>query len=262
MADFRERLIVALDVSTSAEAQDLVLRIGDAAVWYKVGLQLFTAEGPGIVRDLAASGRKVFLDLKFNDIPNTVALAARSAAALHVGMFTVHASAGAESLKAAVEASQASPGHPLVLAVTVLTSMDSEDLAGIGVPTSVSQQVIRLAEMAHGAGCGGIVSSCHELKALRHRFPAEASRRGGSSGGNSPGNLREQASMEIVVPGIRPAGAGHGDQARVGTPAEAMAAGASYIVAGRAVTTAPDPAAAVRDILREMESALAIGQAG
>lgn len=246
MTGLRERLIVALDVFTAIEAQQVVSQIGEAAAWYKVGLQLFTAAGPGIVRDLVSSGRKVFLDLKFNDIPNTVASAARSAAALQVGMFTVHASAGAASLKAAVEAAQASPGHPLVLAVTVLTSIDSEDLAEIGIPTTVSRQVLRLAEMAHRAGCGGVVSSAHELKSLRHRFPAEV--------GPTP--------LVIVVPGIRPAGSDRGDQARVATPAEAMGAGATYIVVGRPVTRAPNPASAVEDILREMESAVALGHAG
>ena len=255
MAGLRERLIVALDVSNGAEAQALVGQIGDAAAWYKVGLQLFTREGPGIVRDLVSSGRKVFLDLKFHDTPTTVGSAARAAAALRVGMFTVHASAGMESLKAAVEAAQASSGHPLVLAVTVLTSLDSADLADIGIPSSASQQVMRLAEMAHRAGCGGIVSSSHELKSLRQKFPAQGGLEGESSGSHFTGSPSGPAPLAIVVPGIRPAGSDHGDQARVATPGEAIAAGATFIVVGRPVSKAANPASAVQDILREMELA-------
>ncbi len=241
VADLRKHLIVALDVATAAQAQHFVSQIGDAAAWYKVGLQLFTAEGPGIVRDLVSSGRKVFLDLKFNDIPNTMAAAAASAAALNVGMFTVHASAGFAGLKAAADAAKASPANPTVLAVTVLTSMDSGDLAEIGVSGPVSQQVMKMADLAHRAGCTGLVASSHELKALREKYP--------DAGGPK--------SVTIVVPGIRPAGSDRGDQSRTGTPGKTIAAGASCIVVGRPITQAANPAQAVDDILREIESAIA-----
>ncbi len=244
--DLRKHLIVALDVATATQAQHLVSQLGDTAVWYKVGLQLFTAEGPGIVRDLVSSGRKVFLDLKFNDIPNTMAAAAASAAALNVGMFTVHASAGFAGLKAAADAAKASPANPIVLAVTVLTSMDSGDLAEIGVSEPLSQQVMRMADLAHRAGCKGLVASSHELRVLRQKYP-------GMSGSEA---------VTIVVPGIRPAGSDRGDQSRTGTPAETIAAGASCIVVGRPITQAANPAQAVHDILREIESGVGVNRAG
>ena len=149
-------LIVALDVSTAAEAQKLVARIGDAAGIYKVGLQLFTAEGPGIVRDLVSSGRRVFLDLKLHDIPTTVALAVKSAAELRVDMLTIHASGGSAMLRAATEASA---GRINLLAVTVLTSLSDEDMQEIGIAGRVSDQVLRMTSLAQSSGCQGIVTS-------------------------------------------------------------------------------------------------------
>src|ERR1700758_1712600 len=140
----KDRLIVALDVSSAAEAQKLVLAIGESAHIYKVGKQLFTAEGPQVVRDLVASGRKVFLDLKFHDIPNTVAGAVKSAAELNVSMLTIHASGGTKMLKAAAEAAAQSSSKPLLLAVTVLTSFTDEDLQELGLPVGVADQVLRL----------------------------------------------------------------------------------------------------------------------
>jgi len=151
----RDRLIVALDVTSAAEAQKLVTSIGDNAAIYKIGKQLFTSEGPGLVRDLVSSGRRVFLDLKYHDIPNTVASAVRAAAELNVHMLTVHASGGGKMLRAAAEAAAGSSATPLVLAVTVLTSIADEDLAEIGVSDKAQDQVVRLAKLAQQAGVGG-----------------------------------------------------------------------------------------------------------
>ncbi len=231
MDALKDRLIIALDVSKASEAQKIVSEIGDAASTYKVGKQLFTAEGPQVVRDLVASGRKVFLDLKFHDIPNTVAGAVRSAAALNVSMLTVHASGGSKMLKAAAEAAAQSPSKPLILAVTVLTSLNDEDLQELGLPVGVADQVLRLAGIARNAGIGGIVASAHEAQSLRRNLGI---------------------GFAIVTPGVRPAGADVGDQARVVTPAEAMAAGATHIVVGRPITGHANPAEATRRILDQL----------
>jgi orotidine-5'-phosphate decarboxylase len=226
------RLIVALDVSSAAEAQKIVSALGDSVHIYKVGMQLYTAEGPQIIRDLVSSGRQVFLDLKYHDIPNTVASAVREAVQLGVSMLTVHASGGEKMLRTAVEAARVSTLQ--ILAVTVLTSMDENDLNSVGVPGPVVDQVIRLASIALHAGCAGVVSSAREAKALREKL-----------GEN----------FLIVNPGVRPAGADHGDQARVVTPAEAIQAGATHIVVGRPIAAAKDPAAAARAINQEISAA-------
>ncbi len=234
MTDSRGRLIVALDVSTAAEAQRLVNSIGDAAFTYKVGKQLFTAEGPQVVRDLVASGRKVFLDLKFHDIPNTVVGAVRSACELRVSMLTVHASGGAAMLKAAADAAHAAEIRPLLLAVTVLTSMDDRDLQDIGMTGTVQSQVLRLAALALDQGVGGVVASAKEAPELRRELGT---------------------GFRIVVPGVRPAGSDAGDQARVVTPADAIRAGATHVVIGRPITAASDPVSAANAIVEEMNSA-------
>ena len=234
-----DRLIVALDVSSAAAAQKIVTALGDSVHIYKVGMQLYTAEGPQVVRDLVSSGRQVFLDLKYHDIPNTVAAAVREAAQLGVSMLTVHASGGEKMLRAASEASHAAaavqsdpdPDPLQILGVTVLTSMDESDLHQTGVSGDVLEQVLRLASTALGAGCAGIVSSAREVQALRAKLGAN---------------------FLIVAPGVRPAGADHGDQARVVTPAEAIGAGATHIVVGRPITDAQDPAAAARAIQQEI----------
>lgn len=231
MDAYKDRLIIALDVSRASEAQKIVNQIGESASTYKVGKQLFTAEGPQVVRDLVASGRKVFLDLKFHDIPNTVAGAVQSAAELRVSMLTVHASGGSKMLKAAAEAASASAAKPLVLAVTVLTSLNDADLQELGLPVGVADQVLRLAGIARNAGCTGIVASAHEAASLRR-------------------NLGE--GFAIVTPGVRPTGAEVGDQARVVTPAEAFKAGATHIVVGRPITGDKNPAEAARRILDEI----------
>jgi orotidine-5'-phosphate decarboxylase len=229
------QLIVALDVSTSAEAVKIVTSIGDGVQLYKVGMQLYTAEGPKVVRDLIASGKGVFLDLKFHDIPNTVAAAVREATQLGVAMLTVHASGGTKMLKAAVEAAGQSNDSAKVLAVTVLTSMALNDICEIGVEGPVLDQVVRLGALALHAGCAGVVSSAQEVKALRERL-----------GDN----------FLAVTPGVRPTGTAHGDQARVVTPAEAIASGASHIVVGRPITEAANPGEEVDKILHEIGSSV------
>src|SRR5437660_3507114 len=164
--DPRERLIVALDVSSAAAAQKIVAAVGDSALSYKVGMQLYTAVGPQVVRDLVASGRRVFLDLKYHDIPNTVGAAVSEAAKLGVSMLTVHGSGSGKMLKAAVEATKARP-NLMMLAVTVLTSLDENDLEKMGVRGTVADTVVRLATIALANGCQGIVASAREASTLR-----------------------------------------------------------------------------------------------
>jgi orotidine-5'-phosphate decarboxylase len=231
--DPREKLIVALDVSTAAAAQRIVAAVGDSARTYKVGMQLYTAEGPQVVRDLVASGRRVFLDLKYHDIPNTVASAVHEAAQLGVSMLTVHAAGSGKMLRAAVDAAHATNPALLVLGVTVLTSLDEHELEMIGLRGTVLDEVLRLATLARANGCQGIVASAREASTLRTELGDD---------------------FAIVTPGVRPAGSGHGDQVRVVTPAEAIASGASHIVVGRPITEAADPAAEARAILGQISS--------
>src|SRR5450432_640605 len=233
MIPTRERLIVALDVSSAKDAQKIVFSLGDAIQLYKVGMQLYTAEGPQMVRNLVASGRKVFLDLKYHDIPNTVAAAVREAAQLGVSMLTVHASGGTKMLHAAVEAAREKASGLQVLAVTVLTSMDDQDLNETGIHGPVEDQVVWLASLAIDSGCAGVVSSPREVKTLRAKLGSD---------------------FLVVTPGVRPAGAAHGDQARVATPAETIAAGATHIVVGRPITAAENPSAEAAKILQELKT--------
>jgi orotidine-5'-phosphate decarboxylase len=228
--DPRQRLIVALDVSTAAAAQKIVAAVGDTALTYKVGMQLYTAEGPQVVRDLVASGRRVFLDLKYHDIPNTVGAAVAEAEKLGVSMLTVHSAGSGRMLRAAVEAAKLRP-ELMVLAVTVLTSMDGNDLEKIGIRGTVEDSVLRLATIALANGCQGVVTSAREASTLR-------------------AELGEK--FAIVTPGVRPAGSDVGDQVRFATPAEAIASGASHIVVGRPITEASDPAAEARAILGQI----------
>jgi orotidine-5'-phosphate decarboxylase len=230
--DPRQRLIVALDVSSAAAAQKIVAAVGDSALTYKVGMQLYTAEGPQVVRDLNASGRRVFLDLKYHDIPNTVGAAVAEAGKLGVRMLTVHASGSTKMLQAATEAAR-SRLEMMVLAVTVLTSMSAKDLETIGMGSSLEESVVRLARIALDNGCHGIVTSAKEASAVRKKLGDD---------------------FAIVTPGVRPAGSAVGDQVRVVTPAEAIAAGASHIVVGRPITEAADPAAAARAILAQISA--------
>jgi orotidine-5'-phosphate decarboxylase len=231
MYDPRQRLIVALDVPSAVAAQNIVAAIGDSAFCYKVGMQLYTAEGPRVVRDLVASGRRVFLDLKYHDIPNTVAAAVREAAGLGVSMLTIHASGGGKMMRAATEAARSLNGSLMVLAVTVLTSLDDRDLDKLGVRGRVKDQVLRLAALAIADGCAGVVASAQEASELRSELDGD---------------------FAIVTPGVRPPGTDPGDQARVVTPAEAIAAGATHIVVGRPITSAADPASEARAILGQI----------
>jgi orotidine-5'-phosphate decarboxylase len=228
--DPRQRLIVALDVSTAAAAHKIVAAVGDSALTYKVGMQLYTAEGPQLVRDLVASGRRVFLDLKYHDIPNTVGAAVTEAAKLGVSMLTVHSSGSGKMLRAAVEAAKVRP-ELIVLAVTVLTSMDGNDLEKIGIRGTVQDTVVRLATIALANGCQGVVASAREASTLRAEL------------GDA---------FAIVTPGIRSAGSSAGDQVRVVTPAEAIASGATHIVVGRPIADAADPAAEAKAILAQI----------
>ena len=235
MYDPRQHLIVALDVPTTDAAHKIVAAVGDSALTYKVGMQLFTAEGPAVVRDLVTSGRRVFLDLKYHDIPNTVAAAVRAAANLGVSMLTVHSGGGGKMLRAATEAARGANPALMVLAVTVLTSMDDQDLDRVGVRGRVPDHVLRLSALALSNGCHGVVASALEASELRSELGDH---------------------FLIVTPGVRPAGKDHGDQTRVVTPAEAIAAGASYIVVGRPITAAASPADEARSILEQMSLAV------
>jgi orotidine-5'-phosphate decarboxylase len=229
------QLIVALDVPDAASATAMVSRLEGRAEWFKVGMELFTAGGPAVLEPILKAGCRVFLDLKFHDIPNTVAGAVRSAAGLGVHMMTVHAGGGPAMLAAAKAALDGRPNPPELLAVTVLTSMDMEQLNAVGVESLPGEQVELLGRLALGAGFCGFVCSPQEIAKMR----AITGPRG-----------------VLVVPGIRPAGAETGDQKRIATPAEALKQGASYLVVGRPITQAADPAAAAEAIVREMAEAV------
>lgn len=233
MIPAREQLIVALDVSSAAQAQKIVSSLGESISFYKVGMQLYTAEGPSIVRELVASGKRVFLDLKYHDIPNTVGAAVREAGKLGVSLLTVHGSGGRKMMRAATEAARESNPAMKVVVVTVLTSMDQEDLNEI-MHGNLEEQVVYLADLALKAGCHGVVSSAREVRVLRTRL------------GND---------FLVITPGVRPVGAAHGDQARVVTPGEAIAAGSTHLVVGRPITGAADPAQQAEKIIREIEQA-------
>lgn len=231
----KQRLIVALDVPTAQAAKEFVDRLEGTCQWLKIGLELFTAAGPAMVEELVGRGHSIFLDLKFHDIPNTVAGAVRSAAALGVRMMTLHALGGPAMLAAARNEMQKVANPPELLAVTILTSMDAAQLGAVGVAASPGEAAERLARLGVEAGIRGFVCSPQEVAALRTMT--------GSAG-------------ILVVPGIRPAGAALGDQKRVATPAETLRQGASFLVVGRPITQAANPALAARQILDEMATAL------
>lgn len=234
----RDRLIVALDVSTAREALELARLLQDEVSWVKVGMQLFYGAGPEIVRKLADLGFQVFLDLKLHDIPNTVAGATGNLARLGAAMINVHAAGGREMMAAAVRASReagsaSDTGRPLILGVTVLTSLDQEQLnRDIGIPGTVGECVVTWARLAQEAGLDGVVASPHEIGLIRAAC--------------GPGFV-------IVTPGIRPAGATADDQKRVMTAGEAIRQGADYLVIGRPITKAADPRRAAREIAAQME---------
>jgi len=227
------KIIVALDYADAESALALVERLDPALCRLKVGKELFTVAGPELVRALVVRGFEVFLDLKFHDIPNTVAAACRAAAGLGVWMVNVHASGGRRMMTAAQEALADLPQRPLLIAVTVLTSMSAKDLGEVGIPGSPADQVLRLARLSQACKLDGVVCSAQEAAMLRADL------------GND---------LRLVTPGIRPAGAEVGDQRRVMTPAEALRAGATDLVIGRPITGAADPLAALKQIQFDIQN--------
>jgi orotidine-5'-phosphate decarboxylase len=238
MSQFRNPIIVALDVSHPDAALELARRLAPVVGAFKIGKELFVSAGPDIVRRIREAGGSVFLDLKFHDIPNTVAKAVEAAVRLDVQMLTIHTSGGLAMMQAAQRAAEEAAlrtgkTQPLVLGVTVLTSLNTNDLAEVGVPHDVGAQVERLASLAARAGLGGLVCSPLEITRLRQFLPA---------------------AMQLVTPGIRPADSPADDQKRTLTPAEALAAGANWLVIGRPICAAPDPRAAAEKILASLQS--------
>jgi orotidine-5'-phosphate decarboxylase len=232
-----ERLIVALDVNSREAALKLIGTLRPRVRRYKVGLELFTACGPALVREIPAGGGQVFLDLKLHDIPNTAARAAVEAARIGVGMFTIHLSGGLMMARRVADEVEAYSQiyripRPQILGVTVLTSLAAEDLEQVGVTRPVEEQVAALAALAKQAGLDGVVASPREVRAVREAIGPD---------------------MVIVTPGVRPQGSDADDQARTMTPAQAMQAGADYIVVGRPIIAAQDPLEAAESILMQME---------
>jgi orotidine-5'-phosphate decarboxylase len=228
----RERLIVGLDVPAIGEAEKIVSTLGDDILFYKIGYQLVFAGGLEFARDLASSGKKIFLDMKLLDIDNTVASGVENIVKMGMSMLTLHAYP--KAMKAAVEAAKGS--DLCLLGVTVLTSMDEQDLIAAGYEYDPHTLVLRRAEQANLAGMGGVVCSAEESAAVRKIIGPD---------------------MALVTPGIRPAGSDKGDQKRVMTPSDALKAGSSHLVVARPIVRAPDPREAARDILAEMDAALA-----
>lgn len=227
------KFYTALDMASESEAWGFYSQIKTVNPYFKVGLELFMAAGPNFVRRLADDGAKIFLDLKFHDIPNTVAGAIRSSLQPGVELINVHATGGHAMIEAARNAVEASGVSARLLGVTVLTSLRAEDLAAIGVKRSPEEQVVELARQGRDWGLHGIVCSSHELVAVRRELPRD---------------------FLTVVPGIRPSGAAKGDQARVATPKEAAKAGADFLVVGRPIREARDPIGAARSILADLAS--------
>lgn len=223
-----DKIIVALDVPTKAAALNLVEQLRDEISFFKIGLQLYTAEGPAVVREVLATGAKVFLDLKLHDIPNTVARAVESAAELGVEMLTIHLIGGSEMACAAIAARKEKMS---ILGVTLLTSANDETLRELGISDKIDNHVLRLAKLGVAAGVQGLVASPHELKQLRAEFGDK---------------------IKIVTPGVRPNWAEAGDQKRFMTPREALDAGADYLVIGRPITAHKHPPEAVAKILAEI----------
>lgn len=232
MADPKNNnLILALDLETRESALELLEKLGDSLQWVKIGLQLFTAYGPDLVHEVAGRGYKVFLDLKLHDIPNTVAKAVKSISKLPVDLLTLHASGGAEMLKWASDAKDEYSPNLKLLAVTVLTSMNKQQLHDLNVSADPESQVLHLADLSLQSGVSGLVCSPLELSLLRAKF------------GQGP---------VIVTPGIRPKGSASNEQKRIMTPGEALTKGANHIVVGRPILAAKDPLAAVKAINAEL----------
>ncbi len=228
------RIIVSLDFATASWAADLVKQLGQATTSYKVGLQLLTAAGPSVIRELVDAGKSVFLDLKLLEIPSSVAGAVTAAGQLGASMVTVHALGGSAVLRSAVQAARRFP-ELKVLALTVITSMNDQDLHEVGVTSSVQEQVLRLARLATEAGCHGVVSSPLEARMLRETLPPDAL---------------------IVTPGTQLAGSAKSDHARAATPAQAIGAGATHVVIGRPISRALNPAAVFAEVRAELLGAI------
>jgi len=224
-------LIVALDVSTLTEAEEAVDRLGGKVKWFKVGKQLFTAEGPAIVKMLKSRGFKVFLDLKFHDIPNTVAQAVNSALNIGADMVNFHATGGSEMIRVAVEKNRSEFPDAELIAVTILTSSGQSVLDELQLAGTPKEAVVRLAGLAKKGGAHGVVCSAWEIEVLKNNYGKD---------------------FKVVVPGIRPAGSSTDDQKRIMTPGQAAALGADYIVVGRPIMKAQDPAAAADAVLSEL----------
>lgn len=234
----KNKLIVALDFETAREALNLFSALNDVAGMFKIGSQLFTAEGPAIVREIVRAGGRIFLDLKFHDIPNTVAAAGVEATRLGVSIFNVHACGGGEMMRRTAQAvaetaERENLARPLVIGVTVLTSADHSTLAEAGVISNTSEQVSRMARLTAASGLDGVVASAHEVGLIRETVA--------------------KRDFVIVTPGVRVGAIAGDDQRRVMTPAEAVRAGADYLVVGRAILQAPDPARAAHEIVEQMQ---------
>ncbi|MDG1820449.1 MAG: orotidine-5'-phosphate decarboxylase [Methylophilaceae bacterium] len=225
------KIVVALDYANAQEALALAEQLHPSQCKLKVGKELFTAAGPALVEKLVAKDFNVFLDLKFHDIPNTVAKACKAASDLGVWMLNVHASGGRTMMQAALEGVDQSNANPYLIAVTVLTSMNQASLTEIGIQASIEAQVLKLATLTQTAGLHGVVCSAQEASLLRKQV---------------------QTDFLLVTPGIRPANTSQDDQSRIVTPADALAQGASYLVIGRPVTQAAEPAQALADIVASM----------
>lgn len=233
-----DRIIIALDVGTKRDALALAGELKEGRV-FKIGMELFTAEGPGLLEEAAAMGKKPFLDLKYHDIPNTVGGAVRSAARHGVFMLTLHTSGGREMMAAAAraageESARAGTPRPVLLGVTILTSLKDDDLREVGYDRTTGEQVLRLAQLARAAGLDGVVCSPHEIEVIKKECGRD---------------------FIVVTPGIRPAWAAAQDQKRIMTPVEALNKGADYLVIGRPVTGAPSPHQAFLRIISEIEEA-------
>ena len=228
------RIIVPLDFSTAEQALELVEKLQPDLCRLKVGKELFTKAGPNLIEKLIAKGFEIFLDLKFHDIPTTVAKACAVAADLGVWMINVHASGGSKMMSLAREKIEKKSHRPLLIGVTVLTSMNQEALRELGIQCSVEEQVMRLAKLASNAGLDGVVCSAQEVKMLRNNLGTE---------------------FTLVTPGIRPGGSNNDDQKRVMTPGQAISAGSDYLVIGRPITQATDPVQALKDIGKEISAA-------
>ena len=231
MPSLKPIVILALDLDCRSEIRTHLKNIGDRLSWVKIGLQSYLRDGPDLVNEIADLGKKIFLDLKLHDIPNTMIKSLRSLSSLPIGMLTLHSSAGSEALSRCVEEAKNSMPDVTLLGVTVLTSMDKDNLMTIGIHSNIEEQVIRLAKMSTDCGIQGIVCSPQELRLLRSRIPTRT---------------------KLVTPGIRPIGSALEDQKRIMTPAEAKEAGADYLVIGRPILTAVDPAQALDEIIRQI----------